>query len=72
MEKFISFVAIVQKIAIPTVSVILLFQMQKELDTIAEEEKEKELFDKPEDKPPDKDGRSPDQTLQDKREPVFV
>ena len=49
--------------------------MQKEMDAIAEEEKDKELFDTPEDKPPDlpnKDGNNSDKTLQDKREPVFV
>ena len=50
--------------------------MQKEMNAIEEEEKEKELFDKPEDKPPDppnKDGGNSDKTLQpDNREPVFV
>ena len=51
--------------------------MQKEMKAIEEEEKDKELFDKPEDKPPDppsKDGNNSERTsLQaDKREPVFV
>ena len=50
--------------------------MQKEMNAIEEEEKDKELFDKPEDKPPDppnKGGNNSDKTLQeDKREPVFV